>query len=123
MEAVMVVTLTTQIRQLAARPGGMCSQDVPGRTVRAVTSRAGDMVNRGSLFRRVLGYRNTRYYATQEAADAAISGVKLTSPKKVPLKLRPGWGPNDPARITSETKVTIAPQPVRSLRTNTYPVF
>jgi hypothetical protein len=116
-------TLSAQILKLVARPGGMGTGDIPGKSKAAVGTRAWDLFRTGLIYRRVLGYRNTRYYATQEAADAATPLVKAANPTKVPLKLRPGWGPNDPAVITSNTKVTIAPAPVRSLRTNTHQVF
>ena len=86
-------------------------------------------------------HKDFRYFDTQEKADAytaqsraqCVLNRKKHRPrtvkavgyapgvaKKPAPKTRPGWGPDDPMTITPETKYTIAPAPIRSLRTNTH---
>ncbi len=43
--------------------------------------------------------------------------------QNIPTKAKgPGWGPNDPVRITSETKVTICPKPPAPTHTCTHEI-
>lgn len=73
-----------------------------------------------------------RYFDTQERANSfrAITTIARApvARSRVPMghkkkPTRAGWGPGDPVVITSETKVTIAPTPPRSLWTNTHARF
>ncbi len=49
--------------------------------------------------------------------------IKLRRAEQSRTKAKgPGWGPNDPVHITSQTKVTIAPKPPAPTHTCTHDI-
>jgi hypothetical protein len=111
----------------AKRPEGVRAQDIGiPRTTASVNFRK--LVAMGLIYAGGTPME-MRYFDNKEAADAFTTRMRVdrAPPKRshVPMghKARPtkaGWGPDDPARITSKTKVTICPTPVPALYTNTY---
>lgn len=117
--------MTSAILEAAAKPEGLHMSDMPQFLPNCLGSRCRFLVCEGRLFQASLGWRNTRYFLTQEQADAAkkaATGLVLARPKKTTSpKTRAGWEPDAPMVITAKTKFTYAaPPPERVYRTNTH---
>jgi len=104
----MNTTVTDQIIQLAGRPGGIGSGDLPGIKSEDVSARCCGLVRRGILFRAGSGRGNVRYFTTEEAAQAHDNAKKpaVTISQRM---VKASWSKVAETVITSETKVTICP--------------
>lgn len=117
----------------AKHPNGIRAGDIPvPRTTASVNFRK--LVAEGLIFSGGT-HMEMRYFDNPERAKAFTNRMRVDrAPAKrsrvgmiqrMPKKrvYKEGWGPDDPMVITRKTKVTKAPTPPRSFRTNTYPVF
>lgn len=103
--------ITDQILEFATRPCGIGSADIPEIDVADLSARCCALVRQRRLFRAGGGYGKTRYFATQEAADAYNAEHKQAPKavaKCVPVT-KASWAKNAEVVITSNTKVTICP--------------
>ncbi len=114
----------------ARRPGGVRAADLPmPRTTAASNFRK--LMDAGLVFRAGVHYE-IRYFTSKERAQAfgvsvitAMADLKCRRVRMTQKNrgTRAGWGPDDPARITSKTKVTIVPTPPQALYSNTHSRF
>lgn len=80
------------------------------------------------MIRSKVSPRRVRYFATDELAKrytaARPSAVAQSSPAAAGSRTKARWAADEPMRITSKTKIFIAPPLPRNVfRTNTYPQF
>lgn len=131
-----VLPATQQLRQtllaLAGRhdrASGFGLASVPGVCNATANRVAAEMVDAGELHRVRLSHKIVRYFSGAEAAQRYRQGrpdYAAGAPGPEPaVRIGAGssraWWPADAEpRITAETKMTIAPAPVRQLRTNTH---
>ena len=113
------MTVRKQIREGVKRPNGLAVSDIFGYQG-TVGSAFSQLAKDGVIFVAKTG-KTVRYFDTPERAAAYLASIP--KPKKIEKGARAGWGPNDPAHITSETRVTIAPTPPPPTRTNTFSVW
>lgn len=131
--------------RLAEQPRGTSIPDavrqaahLPNVTRSAIESAVVRMIKRGDLHKATISHRHVRLCRTAETAQRLLATV-APPPKKAPsLRVEvarttpagtttvhlqtvrgPAYLPGEPV-ITPRTKVTIAPPPTRSLRTNTH---
>lgn len=114
---------THVVMKLAARPGGVSNEEVPGRPD-AASTKLGKLAKRGHLYRVQVSPRRFRYFATQAAADAFVVPAIPKPHTGVVIKasLGPAYLPGEPIR-TKHTKFTRCPSPGRVLYSNTHPRY
>lgn len=107
--------------ELAARPDGVNAAEM-GINSDAASKAFHYLQTAGMLFRGALGNRTVRYFTTQAAADRYVAANFVAHvAKQAPKSSRAGWGPDDPAVITPQTKFTYAPSPPAMVfRTSTH---
>ena len=104
------------ILQLAARPGGVSTNEVAVKhpyTRQQAGRSCVALVSKGVLFSLRLGHRSALYFASKEARDAYLSLPKTTAPKmmgkKDKSKGRAQWAPDAVAVIPKGLKVQYGP--------------
>lgn len=105
-------TIVGQIQELAARPEGIGSTDMPGIASADLSARCCALVRRGILHRAGSGRGKMRYFATAEAAaayDEASGKPDLTLPTISQVSTKASWAKDAKTVITEKTKVTICP--------------
>lgn len=103
-------TIVDQILELAARPCGVGSADIPGVKSDDLSARCCAMVRRGVLHRAGKGRGKTRYFTSEDAAskyDERESAVKTVTISQI--NARAVWSKDAETVITERTKVTICP--------------
>lgn len=113
--------------EMAQRPGGFGTAELTEFDATRVGAVASAMVVKGLLYRAKMGHKSVRFFSTMEAAVEWEKGHMRRSkhtlahrPTKAPWpKDAPATYPTNPDGSPAY-KVTTAPPPVRSLRTNTY---
>lgn len=120
---------------LARLSEGVAIADINGSRSN-VWKRLDNLCKEGRAFKGLLDHKHCKWFDTKEKADHYASTKKpryraqkfvlKKDPKPafvIHKKVRPGWGPDDPCHITSETKVTIAPPLPDPPHTCTHPVW
>lgn len=100
-------TIVDQILELAARPDGIGSADIPGILSSHLSARCCKMAREGVLFRAAKGRGTTRYFTSAEAAakyDEKTSAAAVTISQ---ITARAVWSKDAKTVITESTKVTI----------------
>ncbi len=109
------MTLVDQIRNLARRPQGMCTNDVRGSTVNTAGQTCIKLMNRGELFRVKLSHRNVRWFADPAMADALSERIRQSRYSTAPVgdARRAQFAPSDPVVAYSpDFKFTMCPSHV-----------
>jgi len=119
-------TLQTSLLALSETLTGFSAGEVTGYSPEIVRRTANALANEGRMIRAKVGGRSLRYFANQQLIEDYKAGnraAQRASPLAGP-RSKARWGPDEPAIITSQTKIYIAPPlPRRVLRTNTYTQF
>ena len=115
--------MTDAILAACGRPGGFHhSQDIGFKKPNVITH-VRTLCLQGLAFKAELGWRRSRWFLTQEQADAAMAASPALPARGIGEKARgqgPAYLPGEPV-ITARTKYTIAPPPpARLYRTSTY---
>ena len=107
---VAISTITDQIITMAGRPGGVSSTDIPGLKSEDLSARCCGLVRRGVLFRAALGRGKTRYFASEQAANAyQAANAQIPDVTISQVGARAVWSKDAKEVITSKTKITICP--------------
>lgn len=113
---------------IAACPAGFSASEVTGHAPEHVRRAAEALVKAERLVRHLVSPRRVRYFATLEAAQQYRIGKSPVAGRAGPpgggsgTKAR--WSPDEPGRITSKTRIVIAPPPPANVyRTNTYTLY
>jgi hypothetical protein len=118
--------LHTNLLSLADTPAGFSASEVTGYSPEQVRRAAEALVHAGKLVRSAVSPRRIRYFANEQLVQAyATSRPGLTRPQLAGgLRAKASWRGDEPAVITSRTKIYIAPPlPHNVFRTNTYTQF
>ena len=110
------MTLSDQIRKLAARPQGVCSNDPTGCTVQQASIQAYKLAKRGEIFGVKLSHRMVRHFATKAAADAFDAHIQRDRAKTHAFRDTFGedargapWPADAPAIVPPHVKVQRCP--------------
>lgn len=112
--------------ELAANPNGFAASELTGYSPERVRRAAEALVKEGRIVRIKTSAHRVRYFASDALAKAYMAGqAPARAPHSVAgSRVRATWKPDAPMRITSKTKIYIAPPLPRDVfRTNTYPQF
>lgn len=102
--------ITKQIIELAGRPGGVSSTDIPGLKSEDLSARCCGLVRRGILYRAGNGRGKMRYFSDPKAATAYdLANVRNADVTISQRTARATWSKDAKEVITAETKVTICP--------------
>lgn len=119
-------TLQTNLLSLSETPAGFSASEVTGYSPEIVRRTANALVTDGRMIRAKVGGRSLRYFANQQLIEACMAGNREAQRAR-PLagpRSKARWSADEPAIITPQTKIYIAPPlPRRVLRTNTYTQF
>ncbi len=119
-------TFHTHLEKLAGNAAGFSASEVTGFSPEQVRRAAEAMVKAGRLVRSKVSPRRVRYFTSEKLAQAYKNGLAPATRRLAVIgpRSRAGWAPDQPAVITSRTKITVAPPlPRRTLRTNTFTQF
>lgn len=104
------MTIVEQIMQLAARPCGVCSTDIPGMKPDYLLSRCAELVRNGRLFKSGNTQGKRRYFVNLSAAQAYdAEQMKQTNATIAKMGSRANWSKNAKVVINKDTKITICP--------------
>jgi hypothetical protein len=116
--------IADEILALASRPQGFRAEDIKpiNHSAKAVWNAAKRLTEAGKLTRIEISYKHVRYFTDPKLANIArirqqptVKGVTIRDHRS-----KNGWGPDDPATITKDTKYTYGKSPGVSYRTNTH---
>lgn len=119
------MTLPDQIRKLAARPQGMCSNDIKDYSTARVGNTAIKMLARGELHRVKLRHSHARWFTDEAAADAlrAKVGSRVNTlfniGKQLPNAAQ--WDEDAQAVETPATVYTLCPSHQPRFAEHTFP--
>lgn len=107
--------LRQQILELASRPNGFHSSDIPERDSTYVLSRANELVGEGRLFKVRVAYKRVEFFADKKKADQVQRKAEASNAAKVQAaSMSPrtaGWSKNAEVVFTKATKFTKCPSP------------
>lgn len=118
--------LHTNLINLSESSEGFAVSEVSGYSPEQVRRSAEALVAAGQIVRAKLSARRVRYFANEKLAAAYSSSrtSKSRSQSSGGPRSKAPWRPEDPAIITPQTKIYIAPPPPSDVyRTNTYLKF
>lgn len=119
--------LHTNLLQLAESADGFAVSEVSGYSPEQVRRAAEALVAAGEIVRAKMSARRVRYFANDKLASAYSDSRVATSRSTQSAggtRTKAPWKPEDPAIITPNTKIYIAPPPPSDVfRTNTYLKF
>lgn len=118
--------LQARLCALAESASGFAASEITGLSAVTVRQAAEALVAAGHIVSHRVAPRRIRYFAT--LAQAQAYSRHRTPATRVGVaggpRVRATWHPDEPAIITSRTKITVAPRLPRSVyRTNTYLQF
>lgn len=119
-------TFHTHLETLAHTPAGFSASEVTGFSPEQVRRAAEAMVKADRIVRSKVSARRIRYFADEKLALAYKNGIAPATRRLAVIgpRSRATWRADEPALITSRTKITVAPPlPRRTLRTNTFTQF
>ena len=121
-------TFHGKLIELASNPSGFAASEVSGYSPEQVRRAAEALAGAGHIVRFRVSARRIRYFSSERLGQAYVNGkagsATLAARRTSGLRAKANWGPDDPIRITSKTKIYIAPPlPRNVLRTYTYPKF
>jgi hypothetical protein len=111
---------------LTEQAAGFAASEVTGYSAAQVRKAAEGMAETGLMLRWNVSPRRVRYFANEDQAKnykpTPVAG-RVAGPSSGP-RMKAGWAADEPAIITSQTKITIAPRlPSNVYRSNTYLKF
>lgn len=114
--------LHIQLITLSETPAGFSASEITGYSPETVRRAAQALVQSGRLVRATVSPRRVRYFARDEQIREYVAGRARLTPRSLPtLRSKAQWSADEPARITSRTKITVAaPLPRDVYRTNTF---
>ena len=121
-------TFHGKLIELASNPSGFAASEVSGYSPEQVRRAAEGLAGAGHIVRVRVSARRIRYFSSDSLGQAYVKGKATSSTlaarQTSGLRAKAKWGPDEPIRITSKTKIYIAPPlPRNVLRTYTYPKF
>jgi hypothetical protein len=120
--------LHRKLTEYAEDAAGFSASEITGHTPEQVRRAAEALVKANVIVRQKLpGSRRVRYFANEDIAKRYASGQQRPTRAAHSVRgsrVKAGWSPDAPARITSRTKIYIAPPLPRNVfRSNTYLQF
>lgn len=116
-------TLHTTLESLAATASGFSASEVTGYSPEQVRRAAEALVAAGRITRTKVSSRRVRYFRDDALGRAYMAHRPSSAPQRMVAgsRAKAGWSADEPAIITSRTKITkAAPPPSGVFRTNTY---
>jgi hypothetical protein len=125
-ESKLNTALHAQLKSLSATPEGFSASDVTGYSPEQVRRAAEAMVGARMIVRCKVSARRVRYFSSDAQARAHVSGRPSAGRTRLAAGSsgKASWKPEDPALITPQTRIHVAPPlPRRVFKTNTYQQF
>jgi len=119
-------TLHTNLISLSEAASGFSASEVTGHSPEQVRRAAEALVRAGRVVRAAVSPRRIRYFANERLAKACIAGriQQAGTYKGASSRSKAPWSADEPAIITSRTKIFKAPPLPRNVfRTNTFSQF
>lgn len=121
-------TLSRKLSDLSQTPAGFSVSEITGYSPEQVRRIAEAMVKTGHMVRFKVSPRRIRYFANdriaQQYSSQQTTSLTLAARAGGGSKVKAPWKPDEAGRITSKTKIYIAPPLPRNVyRTNTYLQF
>lgn len=119
-------TLHGHLHSISQTPAGFAVSEVSGHSPEQVRRVAEALVRQGLVIKAQVGPRRVRYFADAAMAERYRSRSSATTASRpaAGTRMKAGWSADEPAIITSKTRIIRAPAPRTDVfRSNTYLQF